>query len=91
VSAVKLMARHGTDRCEHGDHGGSLPAMAACNVRYFLPRIVGRAPEATPMVVAVIGGKYETLGLVRTVKHRDHTRSYALTNVGRAALEAGEK
>lgn len=54
----------------------------------------GRAAQfAEPLTMAtiVLDGMLEKRGLVRTVKHRDHTRSYALTDAGRAALKAVSK
>jgi len=37
-------------------------------------------------VLRVLGGRAVGLGLARTIRHRDHTRTLALTDAGRAAL-----
>ena len=43
-------------------------------------------PQAGGMAFAVLAGLLEERGLVRLVRHRDHTRTYALTAAGRSAL-----
>ncbi len=59
------------------------PAQAA-----RLIRVVRRDGSMGLMTWAALGGRFEQRGLVRTVQHRDHTRSYALTDAGIAAIEA---
>jgi hypothetical protein len=61
------------------------------SLRNCLERIaLGRAEQLGPrrdgMAFAVLSGMLQERGLVRTVKHRDGTRTYALTRDGRAAL-----
>jgi hypothetical protein len=48
----------------------------------------GMAAQLADVSVAssVLRGMLQERGLVRTVRHRDHTRSYALTKAGRATL-----
>lgn len=51
-----------------------------------------RAQLAVPHTIATatLDGLLQQRGLVRTVKHRDHTRTYALTDAGRTALGAAK-
>lgn len=58
-----------------------------------LARLVGRGGwhAFTGYSYAALGDMYEQDGLLRTVKHRDHTRTYELTAAGRAALRAARR
>jgi len=55
-------------------------------------RVIARGKEAqlaekVTMTTIAIDGMLEQRGMIRTVRHRDHTRTYALTDLGRLALE----
>lgn len=56
--------------------------------REYLPKLVGRNPamKGSPLARAVLTGKYIKRGLLRAVKHRDHTVSYVLTDAGKFFL-----
>lgn len=62
------------------------------SLRNCLERIaIGKKAQLGPqrasgITFAVLAGMLEKRGLVRTVKHRDGTRTYALTNEGRGCL-----
>lgn len=62
------------------------------SLRNCLERIaIGKKAQLGPqggsgITFAVLAGMLETRGLVRTVKHRDGTRTYVLTNEGRGCL-----
>ena len=43
-------------------------------------------PRSDGMSFVILASMLEKRGLVRTVKHRNHTRTYALTAAGRACL-----
>jgi len=43
-------------------------------------------PRSDGVSFAILAGMLEERGLVRTVKHRNHTRTYALTSEGKACL-----
>jgi hypothetical protein len=43
---------------------------------------------AKGVTAAILFGRCVEMGLARTVKHRDRTRSYVLTDAGRAVLAA---
>jgi DNA-binding PadR family transcriptional regulator len=68
---------------------GASAAPLSLPLRNALGRVaLGRAAQiaAASMPESVLTGMLAERGLVRTVRHRDHTRSYALTEAGRAAL-----
>ncbi len=43
-------------------------------------------PRSDGMAFAILASMLEERGLVRTVKHRNHTRTYALTAEGKKCL-----
>jgi len=57
-----------------------------CLERIALGKTAQLGPQAGGITFAVLAGMLEKRGLVRTVKHRDHTRTYALTREGRDCL-----
>jgi len=77
----------GTD-CGDCTHGNTpLSSQQADRLR----RVVRRDDSMTTITRAVLGGKFEEQGLVRVVRHRDSTRSWALTRAGRAALAKADR
>jgi hypothetical protein len=57
-----------------------------CLERIALGKDAQIGPQAGGLTFAVLAGMLEKHGLVRTVKHRDHTRTYVLTSEGRGCL-----
>lgn len=57
-----------------------------CLERISLGKEAQIGPQAGGLTFAVLAGMLEKRGLVRTVRHRDHTRTYALTDEGRGCL-----
>lgn len=57
-----------------------------CLERIALGKRAQIGPQAGGLTFAVLASMLEKRGLVRTVKHRDHTRTYALTSEGRGCL-----
>jgi hypothetical protein len=57
-----------------------------CLERIALGKEAQIGPQAGGLTFAVLAGMLEKRGLVRTVRHRDHTRTYALTSEGRGCL-----
>lgn len=57
-----------------------------CLERIALGKKVQLGPQGGGITFAVLAGMLEQRGLVRTVKHRDGTRTYALTTEGRGCL-----
>ena len=54
--------------------------------RVALGKRVQLGPQAGGLTFAVLAGMLEKRGLVRTVRHRDGTRTYKLTGEGRDCL-----
>lgn len=57
-----------------------------CLERIALGKNAQIGPQAGGLTFAVLAGMLEQRGLVRTVKHRDGTRTYALTREGCGCL-----
>lgn len=57
-----------------------------CLERIALGKNAQLGPQAGGLTFAVLAGMLEKRGLVREVKHRDHTRTYVLTSEGRGCL-----
>ena len=57
-----------------------------CLERIALGKTAQLGPQAGGLTFTVLAGMLEKRGLVRTVKHRDHTRTYVLTDEGRGCL-----
>jgi hypothetical protein len=57
-----------------------------CLERIALGKEAQIEPQAGGLTFAVLAGMLEKRGLVRTVRHRDHTRTYTLTSEGRGCL-----
>jgi len=64
-----------------------LVSVDVVRVRENLAKIVGRKPTGSVMFVACLAGKYAHMGLIRCVKHRDHTRSWVLTQLGKDLIK----
>lgn len=57
-----------------------------CLERIALGKDAQLGPQAGGLTFAVLAGMLEKRGLVRTVKHRDGTRTYTLTDEGRGCF-----
>lgn len=57
-----------------------------CLERIALGKTTQLGPQAGGITFAVLAGMLQERGLVRTVRHRDGTRTYALTSEGRRCL-----
>lgn len=57
-----------------------------CLERIALGKSAQLGPQAGGLTFAVLAGMLAKRGLVRSIKHRDHTRTYALTSEGRGCL-----
>ena len=57
-----------------------------CLERIALGKTRQLGPQGGGITFAVLAGMLEKRGLVRTVRHRDGTRTYTLTGEGRACL-----
>lgn len=60
--------------------------MTTTTKQRLLSSVIGIPSRLKGIERAVLGGMFLGEGLVREVRHRNHTRSYALTQAGKAFL-----